>query len=463
LLLVLTVPLCIWACKDNWEEHNEMDPTLNMNVLDQVKADPDLSVFAGLVAKAGLEPLLKSANSFTVWAPVNSALANLDESTVNNDSLLKQFVTNHIAYQEYFTYSPKPSMRVKMINGKYHTWFADNLEGVTLVSADRYSRNGVLHTINSALTPLPNNWEYLRRLTSAYGTFVKSLDYQVFVDSLAVKTGVNPVTGNPIYQEGTGYVTLNALLNTFPTLDDEHAWSTVLVLTDDAFNAEVTKLKPFFKTPAEVTTVRNSSSFLVKDLCFEQLYTPENLPDVLISKFKTNVPVDKSAIVETHKTSNGMIYVMGKVNFNLKDIIKPIVIEGEGLTVSALSSADKAFNVQIRNREYASQGLDLRISGHNLAGFYVRYTANVYSVAKYRVYWVANNDFQAAFTQRLAMDTTTNATFPAINVGTNNATRVLLGEYTMPLVQYRMLRLFLIAPVNSTPLALDRIELEPVF
>lgn len=461
----LVILACTWSCKDNWEKHNEMDPNLNMTVLDQLKANSDLSSFAGLVAQAGLEPLLASSKTFTVWAPVNSALEGLSENIINDEALLKQFVTNHIAYQEYFTYSAKPSLRIKMINGKYQTWYADNLEGVSLVSADQYSRNGILHVINGALNPLPNTWEYLRGLTSKYGTFIKSLDYQTFVDSLAVKTGINPNTGAPVYEPGTGYVTVNSLLNSYPTLDDENAWITVVVLTDDAFNNEINKLKTFFKTPLSPTGDEFlTSSFISKDLVFEQLYLPENIPAVVISKYKTKVPVDQASIVETHKTSNGIIYVMSKVDFKKEDIILPIVIEGERLSLSDLSAPEKAFNVQIRNREYASQGLDLRVSGHNLAGFNIRYRTNIYSVSKYRVYWVANNDFQAAYTQRLAMDTVINATsFPAVNVGANNASRVLLGEYTNTQVYYRLLKLYLIAPANNTPLALDRIELEPVF
>lgn len=462
-----------WACKDNWEEHNEIDPTLGMNVLDQIKANPDLSIFAGLIAQAGLESLLESSNSFTVWAPVNSSLENLSENIINDDALLKQFVTNHIAYQNYFTHTANAGVRVKMVNGKYQTWTAEQFEGVSLVSSDQYAKNGVLHVINDAVYPLLNSWEYLRNLNSKYGEHIKYLDYKIFVDSLAVKTGVDPITGIPTYEPGTGYVTLNTLLNSYPTLDDENAWTTVLVLTDEAFDAEIAKVKPFFKTVAEPAgSERLSASFVMKELFFEQLYTPENIPAVLLSKYKVSVPIDKAAIVETHKTSNGIVYVMNKIDFNVKDIIKPIIIEGEWVNATSLSSPDRMFNVQIRNREYASQGLDLRVSGHNLEGFNIRYLANIYSVAKYDVYWVANNDFQGAFTQRIAMDTATNAaSYINASVGTNNVSKIKAGDFYNTKLNavngeplfYRTLKLYLIAPTSATPLVLDRIELVPVY
>ena len=68
---------------------------------------------------------------------------------------------------------------------------------------------------------------------------------------------------------------------------------------------------------------------MVKDLVVEGLYTIDQLPPVLTSKFGVKIPIDKSKIVETRKMSNGIAYVFSGINFNVKDKIPTVVVQGE--------------------------------------------------------------------------------------------------------------------------------------
>ena len=75
LLLAVILPSVISGCK-KWEDHtavNNQDLTKDLSTA--IKDEPTLSRFAELVTQAGLDSLLQSSKTFTVWAPSNSALS----------------------------------------------------------------------------------------------------------------------------------------------------------------------------------------------------------------------------------------------------------------------------------------------------------------------------------------------------------------------------------------------------
>src|SRR5688572_30518093 len=98
-LLVAVCALVFSACK-KWDDHVEVtNQDLKQNLLQAISADANLSTFRELIKKTGLDSLLQSSKTFTVWAPVNSALQNLDPAIINDNTQLKAFVLNHISFQ----------------------------------------------------------------------------------------------------------------------------------------------------------------------------------------------------------------------------------------------------------------------------------------------------------------------------------------------------------------------------
>jgi hypothetical protein len=105
------------------------------------------------------------------------------------------------------------------------------------------------------------------------------------------------------------------------------------------------------------------------------------------------------------------------------------------------------------------------VFNHGVANFYLNYRLrNMYSV-KYKAYWVAVNDFQAAaFSQKLAINDPTTLLLPYTVVNANTFSEVYLGEF--PLATYQtVLDLYLTAANSTTaavnPLVCDYIRLVP--
>ncbi len=232
-------------------------------------------------------------------------------------------------------------------------------------------------------------------------------------------------------------------------------------------NTELNKFKPFFATGTLDSTNYLASYSVVKDLAVEGAYTPATLPDTVLSKFKVKVPIDKAAIVQTIKTSNGNIYIMGKADVAPKDKIQQFYIEAENYRTT---SVDKRGNTYFRDRFNSVTNKDFRdvlVFNHGTALFNINYRLNNVYSTKYKAYWVALNDFQTTtFTQKLGIGTAASTTLGYTTVAVNNYNEVYIGEFT--LAQYQsFLDIYLVA-ANTTAaatnaLACDYIRLEPSF
>jgi len=480
------------AC-DEWDEHNEVSqPALEENLLQMIKSESELSTFATYLKTTGYDKVLTTSKSFTVWAPDNDALSGLSSDIVNDVDKLTEFVGNHISYQEYFTQSATPSLRVKMLNGKNLTWSGAELESAEVESSNKIARNGVLHVLGSVVEPKRNAWDVITSFSGQkHASYMQSLTYEYFVDSLATQVGVDPDTGEPIYEPGTGIVTRNHFMDQIFNVNSEDSLGTYIVLTDDAFTTELDELTPYFKTVTghQDSTDSLASWHLVKDLVFNGRIQPEELPDTLVSLYGVKVPIDKSAIVETHLTSNGIVYVMNKVDFQLKHKFPPIIIEGEH--PDGFSRNDKGVNIHYRYREWASGSYDLRVFNHGVAQFNVRYKLPTLHAMPYKVYWRTVNDFidttattttthVDAFQQKLVLHSGSNYVSGApaplkdfgfvkvirIKANTENNRLRLLGDYTH--ANYSRLYLYVVAnnvasPNMLNPIEIDYIKLVPVF
>jgi uncharacterized surface protein with fasciclin (FAS1) repeats len=495
IVIIASALILLTGC-DEWDDHNKpSQQALNESLLQTINKTPELSKFSEYLTTTGYDQVLASSKTFTVWAPNDQALEGLSADITNDVEKLKNFIGNHISYQEYFTASARPSVRIKMVNGKNLQWYGDKLETVSVITVDLHSRNGVLHIIDQPVMPRLNNWDIL--LASSAGqkqsAYLKSLTYEQFVDSLAHQTGIEPATGKPIYEPGTGIVIRNKFLDEVYNIANEDSLCTLIILTDDAYNKEFTKLTPYFKTVTlnQDSTTSLASWHLTKDLVIKGVISPEALPDTLLSRFGVKVPMNKSAVVETYATSNGMVYVMSKVDFRLKDKFPPIFIQGE--RPDGFSRNDKNVNIHYRYRDWADKGFDLRVWNHGISQFYVRYRVNEAYSMSYKVYWRTVNDFvdttvvanAAAFQQKLAIDLkNTFVPLPlppgvpapkkdfgyvkvnAIKASPANNRLRYLGDYKHD--NYRSMYLFVVSnnvttPNTLNPIEVDYIKLVPIF
>ncbi|MBC7889743.1 MAG: fasciclin domain-containing protein [Ferruginibacter sp.] len=472
LLLIAIAGLTFIGCK-KWDEHNAItDPAVDKDLFQQIGENSNLSKFAELLIKSGYDKVISSSRTYTVFAPTNAALAALDPALVADTAKLRMFVGNHITNQSYYTINAVALLRLQMLNGKYNNMLGKKLEDANISEADKYAKNGVLQVLDKMLPALPNAWEFLEKSPLAPAkqkAYLLSLFRNVFDNTNAVQIGVDPMTGNPVYQPGTDSVRTNLFWRNVYDIREESKQYTFFMLTDNAWDTEVNKFKPYFVTGTVDSTTQLSSQEVVKDFAVEGVYNPATIPDSILSKFNTKMGIEKSAIVQTIKTSNGIVFIMSKLDITPKGKFKQYVIEAENYR---FQSADRRGNTYFRDRFSPVTGKDFRdvlVFRHGLALFNLNYRLNGVPALKYKAYWVAVHDningLTTTFTQKLGIGSATSAVLPYITVALNNFNEVYLGEFN--LTTYNpVLDIYLTAANNTAeatnPIVCDYIRLEPV-
>lgn len=457
------------GCKKMTEEHNAIgDPMLQKNMFEVISQNPSLSTFSKYLVETGLDKELASSKSYTVFAPANESLILLDATVRGNPAKLKQFIANHITEELVRFSNATPKKRVLMLNGKFNAIAPFSIESAVSTQANQYASNGILHTINMSVNALDNCWEFMAGNAAAplkQRNFLQSLFRNVFDPTNATIVGINPTTGDPIYQKGTDSVFANLFLRNVHDLRDETKQFTAFILADGGWDAELAAYARYFATGSADSTAFATAWNITRDFAVDTLYTPSGLPDTVVSKFGAKLRINKSAIVASIKTSNGYVYVMSAMPVAPALRFATRVIEAErysGVSHDRRSQTyfRDRFNT-LTNRTYS----DVLVLNHGIALFNLRYDLAEMPSIKYKAYWVAVNDFQTAtFSQRVGVGSPVSTLLPYVNVVANTRGEVYLGEFS--LAKYSPVFSLFLTAANSTsnaanPLVCDYIKLVP--
>ncbi|MBW4889146.1 fasciclin domain-containing protein [Mucilaginibacter sp. HMF5004] len=492
------------SCKNQWDEHNMItDPSLSVNLQDQINGNASISLFNQYIAKSKYSSVLASSKSFTVWAPNNAAMANVDPGILADTARLNQFVGNHISYQLYTTDVPQPTVRVQMVSGKSETFTKTSIEAATIVSANRYASNGVLHIINRVLRPKLNIWDYATNTGAATGNtqgaglttdalqeqaYLRSQNYSYQDTSLAEITGYDPLTGKPIPKPGTGIVNKNRYKDQTVNLSDETKQYTFFVMADAGLNNQLSKVSKYFTTSTVDSTTQVSTFNIIKDLVVPGVYSTKNepgsiaMPDTIVSPFGVKIPVNMNDTIRSYNASNGKVYVMKDVFFRVQDKIPAIVIQGESNPVYGTPGAwfrtdngSRASNIyyRVKNDPNGVQWKDIYIenntsNGVNLpAQYWAGYPLKNVNTATYKVYIRAINDSKNVFSEGISFCTPLTGNIPTLlnipyfQVSQNNFSEVYVGNYTN--TKYGYNSMFVVANTTGTiSITFDYIKLVPV-
>jgi uncharacterized surface protein with fasciclin (FAS1) repeats len=145
------------------------------DIVDNAVNSKDHTTLVAAVKAAGLVETLKSAGPFTVFAPTNAAFDKLPEGTVatllkpENKELLTKILTYHVLAGNFsaadvvaaikkgdgkatFTTVQGGKLYATLEEGKVKLW--DENKGTAFVTiADVNQKNGVIHVIDSVVTP----------------------------------------------------------------------------------------------------------------------------------------------------------------------------------------------------------------------------------------------------------------------------------------------------------------------
>ncbi|MGY5354485.1 fasciclin domain-containing protein [Wenyingzhuangia sp. IMCC45467] len=400
--------LTVVSCSDPWDDRSEIkDQNLSENLTERISKTSETSEFSKLLKETGMDKTLSSSKTYTVWAPTNEAINQVDPSLLSDMESKTLFVQNHIALTAFSTVSEMDTVNVQMLSNKYF----DFLENGTVINdsgvlkADQYASNGLLHVIDKAIIPRKNIWQYIKSLkgSNKMADYLLSLDeFNIYhrPDSIAKSrdsiANIAPLTG--IYSDSLS----NSYLKNVFNLNNERNKYTFFLLEDAAFDAEVAKLEPYQTKGTADSTAIYASYFNVRDLAFYKAVAKEKLPTILTSQFEVEVPINIANISETINLSNGVVHVMSAIDIPLTTRLRPIKVEGEFYNTIFPRPSNESIFTREKEDLIGEPFIDFMIQNHGIPELTIVYTANDLHTTEYKVYWRAINDIQTnTFQQKL--------------------------------------------------------------
>lgn len=145
-------------------------PSKSKNIVDIAISNPDFSTLVSLLKKAGLVNALKKSGNFTVFAPTNKAFAKLDKQLVEHLTSrkglddLKEILLYHVLPNKITSDQITGAATPQTLQGKNLCVYKRNgkvkINDGQVINADILASNGVIHVVDTVLTPLNDCSKY---------------------------------------------------------------------------------------------------------------------------------------------------------------------------------------------------------------------------------------------------------------------------------------------------------------
>ena len=282
-LITCHLSLVTSSCSD-WDDHFEANTavleTQNATLWQNIEKNGNLTQFAELLRKTGYDKRLDATQTYTVWVPEDGTFDFQTVSSYGNDRLVREFVENHIARNNYPA-SGKIDKSIYMLNEKKmvfagggdhnSTQSGYDIQNIPLRQLNVSSSNGTLHTISGRLPFLSSIYEALDIIDypiDSVSSYVHSFDEKVINES---KSKMGPVVnGEQTYLDTIYYENNNMLVLHNAYINREDSSYTMLLPTNKAWDEALAKVKRYFNyipsfKSMEVIEERKSETVTLKD------------------------------------------------------------------------------------------------------------------------------------------------------------------------------------------------------
>jgi len=402
-IIVLLFVGSMTSCSDVWDSHYSTVFTekSNLTLYKYISSDSTLSTFSEMLKISGYDSILNRNQTYTVWAPINSALTGVN---LSDTSLVKEIVKNHIARFSNPT-SDIITKTVFMLDDKYiyfaRTGSSFTFGGENIVKSNIATINGILHYIDNYVPYSPNIWEFIGKTAGldslkAYLYSQSKLQFDVVASGAPI--GTDSLTKQQIYD--SVFVFKNLILGKIGQLGAEDSTYTAILPTNAAWIEAYNRIKPYFNTMAKDGGVqkqrKNTQWAIVQDMVFRsRISNPASLDSVVSTTgnvFHTPGSYIFNGATKT-ELSNGNAFVTNLMTHTAGDSWqKTIRIEAEAENFGREKS-----NCDIYPRSSSGSGLSIsqekyiyvnNTTTNNFSRCYVKFSIPNTLSTKYNVYCV---------------------------------------------------------------------------
>lgn len=253
---VLVLPLT--SCQDAaWDDYySSTGSTATASLMEQLRCRDEFSTFLSMLKQTGGDSILSLDQTFTVFAPTNTALAGVSV----NDASMTEVVKNHVARYIYGSSNLVDTtyLRIKMLNGKYQELTRDNngasFAGISLNTDPLIATNGIIYPLDSKAEYYNNLWELLSAGVGRFDSLYKYIAN--FNDTTTVKSSVEVGENN----RGQTLYFHNQWMKKYGSIHLEDSLYTAFLPTNTGWNAAYNRISPYFRTFGSLIEDRTPSS-----------------------------------------------------------------------------------------------------------------------------------------------------------------------------------------------------------
>lgn len=168
-----------YSCTEDWNDHYASSVMGEGTLWGTISQDPAISNFSTLLQAVGYDANLNSSQMFTVFAPTNDNFTEADCKALieqynaekaqgkkdEKNTVIKEFVQNHIALYNYTVSGAMPDKEISMMNGKRLSFTNESFDGHAFIDGkyNILAGNGVLYLVDDKATYVPNIYEYITK------------------------------------------------------------------------------------------------------------------------------------------------------------------------------------------------------------------------------------------------------------------------------------------------------------
>jgi len=361
LFAILTITVLVASCTDDWDNHYATNAAnkSKLNLYQYIQSQTELSTFTGMLKSTGYDSVLTKSQTYTVWAPNNQALANVD---LTDTALVRKIVKNHITR---FTHSSSgvTNKVILMLDNKLIIFAKGatgfSFGGKTIVQSDVALANGILYVLSDYAPYKMNIWEFLNNtpgIDSVRSYIINSLTINQIDTAASFKDGIFI---------GTVYKSTNKALSYLGKFKTEDSTYTAIIPDNAAWIEAYNRILPYYNTLAKdggaSTQMQNTKWTLIQDLFFRGKQSLPVVKDTLFSTYGHGFANPNRLFTGSQVTdlSNGLGYVTSQLQSNATDSwFKEIRVEAEdsrygrltsNYSASTVSGIGTGFNISQRN------------------------------------------------------------------------------------------------------------------
>lgn len=329
LLTFLTV--LVVSCTNDWDKHYYAEPVnkSTLNLYQYIQAQTELSTFTKMLKITGYDTILNKSQTFTVWAPTDQALLNVD---LTDTALVIKIVKNHITRFSYPT-SGIISKSILMLDNKLIVFAKGpggyTFGGKTVVQADVATKNGIIYVLSDYAPYRMNIWEFLNKTDGidSVRDYINSLTIIQLDTAASYKDG---------YFVSNVYKSTNKALTYLGKFNTEDSIYTAILPDNAAWSEAYNRILPFYKALVKdggvQAQITNTKWTLIQDLFFRGVKSLPIASDSIYSTYGHGFsnPNRLFAGAQVTEMSNGLSYVTSQLKNSATDSwFKEIRIEGE--------------------------------------------------------------------------------------------------------------------------------------